>query len=226
MTNTGKVDCFFIGHNEMDFVEYEKSIRKMGLNSGAYRDLNLSFIWYNNRPYPATGIFNLFCQGHKSSNSTFPPVTLGESFSPAIAYLGTYLHRRGFTFDYVNSFRDNKEELAVKLSQENILTIAIITTLYVSVLPILEIIDFIRKYNRTARIILGGPFVSTQARLQEPKELEYLLGTTIGADIYVNSSQGEAALVKIIDCLKNNLPLHRVNNIYYKTDLNSNFKRR
>ena len=34
------IDCFLIGHNEMRFDEYEKSVRKMGINSGAYRDLN------------------------------------------------------------------------------------------------------------------------------------------------------------------------------------------
>ena len=42
MSNT--IDCLFIGHNEMDFAEYEKSLREMGGNSGAYRDLNLNFI--------------------------------------------------------------------------------------------------------------------------------------------------------------------------------------
>jgi radical SAM PhpK family P-methyltransferase len=220
MKNAIKIDCLFIGHNEMDFIDYEQNIRKMGINSGAYRDLNLSFVWYNNRPYTVTEILNLFCQGHNSSKNTFRPVTLGDTFSPSIAYLGSYLHRKGFTFDYVNSFQDNKQELARKLSQENILAIAITTTLYVSALPILEIIDFIKKYNRTAKIILGGPFISTQGRLQQPAELEHLFGTTIGADIYIDSSQGEATLVKVIDCLKNHLPLHPVNNIYYKIDDN------
>ena len=118
----------------------------------------------------------------------------------------------------VNSFQDEKEKLAKKLEQNNILTIAIITTLYVSVLPILEIVNFIRRYNQTAKIIHGGPFVSTQVRTLNPESLEYLFKSTIGADFYVNSSQGEAALVKIIHALKNNLPPDQVNNIYYKTD--------
>jgi len=33
-------------------------------------------------------------------------------------------------------------------------------------------------------------------RNREPEELNYLFAQTIGADFYVNSSQGEAALVK------------------------------
>lgn len=211
------IDCLFIGHNEMDFGEYEKSVREMGVNSGVYRDLKLNFIRYNNRPYSASGIFNVFCRTPRHQGSTFKPLSVGEIFSPAIAYLGTYLNNRGFTFDYVNSFQDNKARLAEKLQQKRICAIAIITTLYVSLLPILEIIKFIKTYNRDAKIILGGPFVSTRVRIQEPMTLEYLFGTTIEADFYVNSSQGEATLVEILSCLKNNKPIDRVNNIYYKT---------
>ncbi len=212
------IDCLLVGHNEMDFAEYEKTIRNMGINSGAYRDLNLNFVLYNNMPYTISEIFNIFYYQDKGTGDPTQFFNVAESFSAAIAYLGTYLWRRGYTFDFVNSFQYGKAELAKKLSNENILTIAVTTTLYVSALPIIEIIDFIRTYNSTAKIIVGGPFVSTSVRTLVPEELEYLFQTTIGADVYVNSSQGEAALVSIIDALKNNLPLENINNLYYKTN--------
>jgi radical SAM PhpK family P-methyltransferase len=219
------IDCLFIGHNEMDFAEYEKTIRRMGKNAGAYRDLNLNFIRYNNRPLTIPEIFNVFYyqdeeqDKNKDINTSTSAkfFNVAESFSAAIAYLGTYLNRRGYTFDYVNAFLYSRAELSKKLASENILSIAIITTLYVSELPIIEIIEFIRTYNRTAKIIVGGPFVSTRVRTMAPEELEYLFEFTIGADFYINSSQGEAALVNIINALKNNRPLHEINNIYYKT---------
>lgn len=212
------IDCLLIGHNEMDFTQYEKAIRKMGLSSGAYRDLSLNFIRYNNTPYTVSEIFNIFYYQENNSGSSTEFFNIGESFGAAVAYLGTYLHRRGYAFDYVNSFQDNKVELSEKLMSENVLTIAITTTLYVSVLPILEIIEFIKTYNSTAKVIVGGPFVTTNVRNLAPGELEYLFYTTIGADFYVNSFQGEATLVKIIAALKGNLPLDQVNNIYYKND--------
>lgn len=210
------IDCLFIGHNEMDFVEYEKNVRKMGTASGAYRDLGKNFILYNNRPYPVSETYNLFYSSGPGDSMPMKPLGMGETFSNAIAYLGTYLNRRGLTFDYVNSFTDEKDRLAEKLQQENILTIAVITTLYVAAFPILEIMDFIKRYNRTAKIIIGGPYVTTQVRTLEPDELNFLF-KSIGADVYVNSSQGEAALVEIICSLKTGGPLQRVKNIYYQS---------
>lgn len=220
------IDCLFIGHNEMDFPDYEKKVREMGSNSGAYRDLQLNFIQYDNRPYTASEIFNLFychtnlhTNRNQSSQSQKPkkPLSLADTFSPAIAYLGTYLDRRGFTFDYVNTFREEKEELKQKLLKENILTIAITTTFYVSAFPLREIVQFIKRYNSSARIIVGGPLISTRVHTQHPSTLEYFFNS-IDADFFVNSSQGEATLVKIIHSLKNNLPVPRIENIYYKTE--------
>jgi len=214
------IDCLFIGHNETDFARYERTVRGMGVDSGAYKDLNLNFIQYNNQAYTISDIFNLF---YCNANVNFPgrpnkPLSTGDIFSNAIAYLGTYLYRRGFTFDYVNSFQEDKEELMRKLQEEDILAVAIITTLYVSPLPVIEIMEFIKEYNGRAKIIIGGPFISTQVRTQDPASLEYLFEKTIGADFYVNSSQGEATLVKLLQALKHHLPVDQINNIYYKTD--------
>lgn len=209
------IDCLLIGQNEMDFTEHEASVRKMGIHSGAYRNLNKNFIRIDHKLYPVSDAFNLFYRSG-NRNPEVKPLKLGETFSAAIAYLGTYLHRRGFTFDYVNCFQEEKEELSNKLAQETIRTIAIITTLYVSPFPIYEIMNVIKKYNQEAKIVIGGPFISTQARTLNAMELEYLF-KSIDADFYVNSPQGEAALVRIIEALENNLPVDHINNIYYKT---------
>ena len=115
MNENKTVDCLFIGHNEMNFQDYEKEIQKMGRTSGAFRDLNLNYINYQNTPYTASDIFNLFYQGNASgssngdgSNPQRKPISLDETFSGAIAYLGSFLDRRGLTFDYVNTFQAHK----------------------------------------------------------------------------------------------------------------------
>ncbi len=209
------IDCLFIGHNEMNFIEYVKRLREMGVDSGAYRDLDKNFIWYNNLPYHASEIFNIISRIHDGSTVTIKPLTMGDTFNLAIAYLGTYLYRRNLTFDYVNTFQDEKDLLKEKLSMGNIKTIAIITTLYVSYFPILEIIEYIKKYNDTAKIIVGGPFIANQVKALPGNDLNFLF-KSLGADYYVNSSQGEAALVKIIKALIHNLPMDGIENIYYE----------
>ncbi len=211
------IDCLFLGHNEMDFAKYEKTIRKMGVDSGAYRDLSLNFFRYENRGYSTAEIYNVLRSSCNEAKQSFQPLNMGETFSAAIAYLGTFLNRRGFTFDYINSFQDRKTQLAEKLTQLDILTIAVTTTYYISVLPIIEIIDFIKQYNTTAKIIIGGPFIATQIRNQDAAAIDYLF-SSLEADFYVNSSQGEAALVEIIKALKNNLSFDHINNIYYKSN--------
>jgi radical SAM PhpK family P-methyltransferase len=210
------IDCLLIGHNEMSFLEYEKTVQEMGVNSGAYRDLNLNFIRYNNMPLAASDVFNLLCREDRQGEVPLPPLSLGETFSAAVAYLGTYLHRRGFTFDFINGFQDEKEQLARILEQQNILSIAITTTLYVSVFPVLEIMEFIKQHNTSAKVIIGGPFIGTQVRIQDSLSLENLF-KTIGADFYVDSSQGEAALVNILQALKTGSPLEPIKNIYYRS---------
>lgn len=209
------IDCLFIGHNEMEFEEYERSIGKMGRNSGAYRDLNLNFVHYKNKPRPISEIFNLFYSGGSENVSKVSPLRMGETFSAAISYLGSYLHRRGFTFDFVNAFHYEKEALAEKLNGQNVLSVAVITTYYVFALPILEIVEFVRKYNPDVKIIIGGPFVFSQYRTQAPAVYECLF-ESIDADFYVISHQGEATLVKLLGALKNRLPHDQIENIYYK----------
>jgi anaerobic magnesium-protoporphyrin IX monomethyl ester cyclase len=210
------IDCLLIGHNERDFGGYVQDVKKMGLHSGAYRDLNLSFLQYEGQPYHASDVFNLICARSQSGSPPLTPIRSGETFSATISYLGTYLNRRGFTFDFVNSFQDEKEELASKLAREDILTIAITTTLYVSVFPIVEVVNFIRRYNQTARIIIGGPFVSTQVRTTDSSTRQFLF-QSLGADFYVDSSQGEATLVRLIDAQKRGLPVNDIANIYYRS---------
>jgi radical SAM PhpK family P-methyltransferase len=209
------IDCLLIGHNEMNFLEYEETVRKMGVTSGAYRDLNLNFIRCNNMPLTASDVFNVLCREDREGELQLPPLSLGETFSAAAAYLGTYLHRRGFTFDFINAFQDEKDQLARVLEQENILAVAITTTLYVSLFPVLEIMEFIKKHNTTAKVIIGGPYIATQVRIQDPLSVENLF-KTMDADFYVDSAQGEAALVNILHALRTGSPVGPIKNIYYR----------
>jgi radical SAM PhpK family P-methyltransferase len=207
------IDCLIVGFNSSSFEEYVEMVRSMGKNSGAYRDLNLAFIEYNNKPHHSLDILNHFY--FENNNDIHKKFDNADFLAPVILYLGTYLHRKGLSFDYVNLFQLEKKEFKDKLSENNILTIAITTTFYVSPYPLIEIISFIKKYNTTAKIIVGGPFVANQAKGLDSDSLSHLF-KYIGADFYIISSEGELALSKVIQAIKNNLRLDVIDNIAYR----------
>ncbi len=210
------IDCLIIGFNDSSFEEYEAMVRSMGVESGAYRDLSLAFIDYEGKPQRSMDILNHFYLENNGHGEKAKPLHNADFLWPVVTYLTTYLARRGHSYDYVNLFHLEKEKLREKLQREDILTIAVTTTLYVSPYPILEIISFIREHNKTAQILVGGPFIHGQIKDHDELSLQRLF-KMIGADIYVISQEGEAALVNIIRTLKNRGNLDKVDNIAYRS---------
>ena len=224
------IDCFIIGHNDGNFLEYEKMVRTMGPKSGAFRDLNLHYVELDGKPYRAMDLLNQLHFEEAELEGDLPRELAvdcsrklpskqfynGDFLSPAILCLGTFLDKHGYTFDYVNSFDFEKERLQEQLQRNDIRTIAITTTLYVSVKPIVEIVSFIRKYNQTAKIVIGGPFIATQFRQADNTTIQYMF-KALGADFYVNNIEGEQALVNILHALKNGTGFAEIDNVWFKS---------
>jgi len=207
-------DCLIIGFNDANFDDYVEMVKSMGTDGGAYRDLRLAFVNYENKPVRSMDLLNRFYNpGESVPRRTFHNA---DFLWPVVTYLGSYLHSRGLTFDYVNLFHLEKEKLIEKLCADDILSIAITTTLYVTPQPILEIISTIRRYNTTAKIIVGGPYLANQHKMLDSLSLKRLF-SYIGADFYVISSEGEAALANLINALKSQSSLDAVDNLAYKT---------
>jgi anaerobic magnesium-protoporphyrin IX monomethyl ester cyclase len=207
------IDCLIIGFNDSSFADQVAMLRSMGPNSGAYRDLRLAFFEHQKQPYRALDILTRFAPpGTRPPNK---PFHWTDFLWPTITYLGTYLTHRGFTFDYVNSFHLEQDRLREKLTRGQARTIAITTTLYVTPHPVLEIISFIRRYNDEVRIIVGGPFIANQTRLAKPAAVQRLF-QYLGADFYVISQEGEAALVNLLRTLRDGGDFDRIENIGYR----------
>lgn len=204
-------DCLIIGHNDFDFESYANSARAIGPDSGAFRDLNLTFIEHEGQPLRTLDVLSKL---HRNGNGG---VQFGNTdfLWPTIIYLGSYLHQRGFTFDWVNQFHREKEALKEKLLNDDIRTIAITTTLYVVHHPISEVVNFIRKYNDRVKIIVGGPYIDTQARLVNQKKMRQLY-KFLGADYYVISQEGEETLGNLLACLKAGDNPGKVPNLAYR----------
>ena len=205
-------DCLLIGFNDSSFENYVNMVKAMGEGSGAYRDLDLALVNFQGRPYRSMDVLNHYYFQH---NGNEKPFHNADFLWPVITYLGSYLDKAGLTFDYVSFPHLEQAKLKEKLLREDLLTIAITTTLYVSPQPILETISFIRRYNRTAKIVVGGPFISNQPKMLDDESVKTLF-KAIGADIYVTCQEGEAALVSIIRALKNGDELGQIDNLAFR----------
>lgn len=205
-------DCLIVGFYDSDFPAYVDMARSMGAESGAYRDLALAFVEHDNKPQRSMDILNHF--HFQDKPGPHKPFHNADFIWPVVTYLSSYLKRNGLSFDYVNLPHLEREKFKELLSTD-ILTIAITTTLYVSAHPVLEIISFIRQYNSTVKIIVGGPYISNQIKTAEP-EVNQQVFKYLGADFYVICQEGELALVNLIKALKNGTSLEKVDNIAYR----------
>jgi anaerobic magnesium-protoporphyrin IX monomethyl ester cyclase len=207
----GPLDCLLIGFNDLDFPAYVDDVRAMGTDSGAYQDLRLAFVEVDGKPYRALDLLSKLYEGPGAGvllhNSDF--------LWPVITYLGSFLARRGFRFDYVNLFHLERESLRRKLEAGNVRTVAITTTLYVSAPPIQQIVAFVRECAPDVPIVIGGPYVANQAKMVGQEDLSAIL-EYLGGDIYVVGREGERTLAQLLAAIDEGASLSRVPNLAYR----------
>jgi radical SAM PhpK family P-methyltransferase len=209
------IDCVLIGHNELSIAKSKRMLLYLyGKGSHEYRDrikYNLSQAAIGDKRYSPTEIYNLAGRGGSENLSI-----ITESFNLAIAYLGSKLHRSGLSFDFVNAFQEEKERLKQMLLENEVRSIAIITTYYLSHYPIHDIITFVRRHDRDVKIIVGGPYVLSKLNALADDERTVGLLDTIGADYYVKDSFGEDILVDLVRCIKAGEEPDGVANVVYR----------
>lgn len=206
-----QIDCLIVGNNQMRFPEYAAALRAMGSKSGAYRDIRPSYYQDGDELVTCRD----FCNRHPRAGAS--AMSYDDIFSATIAYLGTYLRRGGFTFDYVNSFQEGKADLERALRGGEVRSVAITTTYYVSILPLLEVVALVRSIDPDVKIIVGGPLVRTQHEIHTPASFQFLL-RQIGADFYVVSDQGEQTLVHLLTVMRAGASYRGIANLIYKED--------
>jgi anaerobic magnesium-protoporphyrin IX monomethyl ester cyclase len=209
------IDALIVGYNDPDFSSYVVGVRGMGARSGAFQDLDLAFVEHDGRPYRALDLVTKF--HHADGGGALRPFHNCDFLWPTITYLGSYLARHGLSFDYVNHFQLEKAALREKLLRQDIRTVAITTTLYVTPQPIIEIIDFIRRHNISARIVVGGPFVANQVATRDAGMVQGLF-ELLGADFYVDSNEGEASYVRLLRALRAGSTFDDIDNIAYRSN--------
>jgi radical SAM PhpK family P-methyltransferase len=203
-------DCLLVGHNDGNFADYVNQVGQWGNDTALWRRLKLAFIEVDGVPHRSMDIINRYNErndDNRLSNMDF--------LWPAVSHLASHLAAKGFTFDLINQFQEEKEALAAKLQREDLLAVAITTTLYVGNMWIEEVVEFVRKHNRSAKIIIGGPYIRNQVDVLSPTALAEFFAE-LDADIYVITPEGELTLTKVLDALKSGRPLAAIENVAYR----------
>lgn len=206
------LDCLIIGHYEAGTLNLYTQLEKLGKQSGSYRDFNLGFVSRGEDKLSLSQVYNYNMDLIGESGKK---IRDRNTFNAAISYLGTYLHRAGLTFDYVTSVTEEYQRFEEIFREYNVLSVAVLTTLYVTPHPIIEVVKIVKRYSSTAKIIVGGPYISTLCRTKDDDYISYVCKNLLKADYYINSSKGEESLKNLIAAIKTNGPIEGVKNLFY-----------
>lgn len=200
--------CMIIGFNDYSFSEYCSMLTELGPKSAANRDLRLAYVNMDGAPRHALDVLNKL----RSEEGLYDLNLSNADFMwPVVMVLGSYLHKHGLPFDYINQFQREKDVLASKLRSGKIGSVVITTTLYVMPHPVQEIVDFVRTHAPEVQIIIGGPYISGLFKSQKREHIgDYL--SALGGDIYINSNEGEEALREVLQAGQEGKPLHGIAN--------------
>jgi p-methyltransferase len=193
------VDCVVVGHNDTDFAEFARAQQVFAERSASYSEVRTNSILDNGERRTYMELLNRVLRrvtGRPWDLNTFKQPSLG------VAYLVSYLRRRGLSAVPVNCFNASRAALA-DILKEGAAAVAITTTYYVDDEPIKEVVDFVRRVQPDATIVVGGPRILSLCQAHQPR-LQDLVFRSIGADVYVDSSEGEATLTAVVRALSRN----------------------
>lgn len=212
------LDCLIIGYNDGDFDHYRVMCEQAGPASPEMQIFRKEHVVYDQRPMPWLEAFSRARNEHTGRGDRYHP---GEVYNLASIYLSNYLRRSGLTAETVSLYSGESDRIAELLSRCP-RVVAITTTFYVNVLPVVPIVELVRSLSPDSHIVVGGPLIDNicQDRVTGGKargDLVDLLDA-MGADSYVREAQGEWTLARLCQALASGAPLAGVPNLLIDQD--------
>lgn len=212
------LDCLIIGYNDGDFDQYRLMCEQAGPSSPEMQIFSKEHVVYGQRAMPWLEAFSRARNETTGRNDRYHP---GEVYNLASLYLTNYLRHSDISADCVSLYTGESDRVAALLHRRP-RVVAITTTFYVNVLPVVPIIELVRSLSPESHVVVGGPLVDNicQDRLAGGKvsgELTDLLDA-MGADSYVRESQGEWTLVQLCRAVAAGQDLDTVPNLLVERD--------
>jgi len=210
------LDCIVIGPNENCYDEMMAELKK-NPDSARFQDMLAQIIEWEGEYYVCHDFMNLMLE--KRYPKKYPKPDLFGAANMAVFLLANYLMDRNLKVEYINSFRGEKERLK-RLLQDGALTVAVTTTYYLEMPPLLEIINFIRSVDKSVKIIVGGPMVKNILTVGyaagNPLIKNSIFDDNLKMDYFIIEEQGERTLYELIHALKTESGIKQVPNLWFK----------
>jgi len=208
-----ELDCVVIGYNEGDFDDYRAMSERAGRRSPENQIFRKEHLVVDGRRMPWMDAFSVLRGKVTGRDDRYH---VGEVHNLASLYLANFLSRHGLHAGVVSLFSAEQERLAQLLAQRPAL-VAITTTFYVNIVPVLPIVEFVREHSPDSHIVIGGPLVDNLCLGGLTDTVQDLL-SAMDADSYVQESQGESALVGIATALRHGNDLSHVDNVIHRPE--------
>lgn len=207
------VDCVVIGYNDGDFSDYQAMSERAGPHSPEYQIFRKEHLVVDGRPMPWMDAFSLL---RNKATGRADRYHVGEVHNLASLYLASFLTRHGVRAEPVSLFSAEQDRLAGLLEQRPAL-VAVTTTFYVNILPVVPVVEFVRQHSPGSHIVVGGPLIDNLCRDGVTETVEDLL-SAMGADSYVLDAQGERALLEMAQALAGGHEVSVVDNVIHSPD--------
>jgi anaerobic magnesium-protoporphyrin IX monomethyl ester cyclase len=205
-----RLDCVVIGYNEGDFGDYQVMCERAGPGTPEYQIMRSEHLVVDDLPMPWLDAFSRIRNRGTGRSDRYH---VGEVFNLASLYLTSYLRRCGLRAEPVSLFSGERDRLAALLA-ERPAVVAITTTFYVNILPVCPVVEFVRELSPTSHIVIGGPLIDNLLLPGLTPAVEDLL-FAMGADSYIQESQGEHSLAVLCQAVREGGDIDAVANVIH-----------
>ncbi|SDZ46987.1 p-methyltransferase [Asanoa ishikariensis] len=208
-----RLDCVVIGYNEGDFGDYQVMCERAGPGTPEYQIMRSEHLVVDGDAMPWLDAFSRL--RNRSTGGT-DRYHVGEVFNLAALYLTSYLRRQGLRAEPVSLFSGERDRLSALLSEKPAV-IAITTTFYVNILPVGPVVELVRELSPESHIVVGGPLVDNLLLSGLTPAVEDFF-YAMGADSYIQESQGEHSLAQLCHAVRAGGDLGAVDNLVHCPD--------
>jgi anaerobic magnesium-protoporphyrin IX monomethyl ester cyclase len=207
------LDCVVIGYNEGDFDDYRAMCERAGPGSPEHQIMSAEHLVLDGKAMPW---LDAFSRVRNSASGRADRYHVGEVFNLASLYLTSYLRKQELSAEPVSLFSGDRDRLAALLAQRPAV-VAITTTFYVNILPVGPVVEYVRELSPTSHIVVGGPLVDNLCRSGLTDAVQDFL-FAMGADSYIQESQGEKSLGALCHAVRAGAGLSAVDNVIHCPD--------